>query len=62
MSGYLALGERVEVVAACDIDEAKLKRYAEHCGIQHTYTDYNEMMEKEDLDCVSVITWNVAHK
>ncbi len=62
MGGYKALADRVQVVAACDIDEPKLKRYAERYGIPHTYTDYNEMMAKEDLDCVSVTTWNAAHK
>lgn len=62
MGGYKALADRVEVVAACDIDEAKLKRYAERYNIPNTYTDYNDMMAKEDLDCVSVTTWNAAHK
>ena len=62
MGGYKALGDRVEVVACCDINEEKVKRYAEKHGIPRTYTDYNEMMAKEDLDCVSVCTWNAAHK
>ena len=62
MGGYKAMSDTVEVVAACDIDEAKLKRYAERYNIPHIYTDYNEMMAKEDLDCVSVTTWNAAHK
>ncbi|MBQ3085864.1 MAG: Gfo/Idh/MocA family oxidoreductase, partial [Clostridia bacterium] len=62
MGGYIALGDRVEVVAACDIDAEKLARYAEKYNIPRTYTDFNEMMEKEDLDCVSVTTWNAAHK
>ncbi|MGN1410195.1 MAG: Gfo/Idh/MocA family protein [Eubacteriales bacterium] len=61
MGGYRALGDRVEVVAACDIDENKLKAYAARYGIPRTYTDYNEMMAKEELDCVSVCTWNAAH-
>lgn len=62
MNGYKALGDRVEVVAACDIDAEKLARYAAKHGIPRTYTDYNEMMAKEQLDCVSVTTWNAAHK
>ena len=61
MGGYRALGDRVEVVAACDIDENKLKAYAARYNIPRTYTDYNEMMAKEELDCVSVCTWNAAH-
>ncbi|MBQ7603457.1 MAG: Gfo/Idh/MocA family oxidoreductase [Clostridia bacterium] len=62
MAGYKALPDRVEVVAACDINEKKLQKYCDRYGIPHRYTDYNEMCEKEHLDCVSVCTWNVAHK
>ncbi len=60
--GYLQQSDRVELVACCDLDEAKVKAYAQQYGFARTYTDYNEMMAKEDLDCVSVCTWNAAHK
>ena len=62
MSGYKALGDKVEVVAACDIDEKKLDKYCEQYGIPNKYTDFNEMMAKEELDAVSVCTWNSVHK
>lgn len=61
MNGYKALPELCEVVAVCDIDENKLKAYAAQYGVERCYTDYNEMMEKERLDAVSVTTWNNAH-
>ncbi len=62
MAGYKRLSDRVEVVAACDIDEAKLHGYCKQYGIPSEYTDYNEMLRKEKLDCVSVCTWNAEHK
>lgn len=62
MAGYKRLSDRVEVVAACDIDEAKLHGYCKQYGIPSEYTDYNEMLRKEELDCVSVCTWNAEHK
>ncbi|MBE6569319.1 MAG: Gfo/Idh/MocA family oxidoreductase [Ruminococcaceae bacterium] len=62
MDGYKQLTDRAEVVAVCDIDGAKAKRYAEKYNVPRVYTDYNEMMAKEKLDCVSVTTWNSAHK
>lgn len=64
MGGYKRLEEMgvVELVAACDIDEEKLAAFAKTYNFLRTYTDYNEMMEKEDLDCVSVCTWNAVHK
>ena len=62
MAGYKKYNDLVDVVAACDIDENKLNAYCKQYGIPNSYTDYNEMMAKEDLDCVSVCTWNAAHK
>ena len=64
MDGYKKLEARgeVEIVSVCDIDEAKVKAYAAKYGVGKWYLDYNEMMSKEDLDCVSVCTWNAAHK
>lgn len=61
MSGYKALND-VDVVAVCDIDKAKVKAYAAQYNVPRYYTDYNEMLEKEKLDCVSVCTWNKEHK
>ncbi|HBL83392.1 MAG: oxidoreductase [Clostridiales bacterium GWF2_38_85] len=62
IGGYKALPELCEVVAVCDIDEQKVKKYAANHGVARYYTDYNEMMAKEKLDAVSVCTWNAAHK
>ena len=64
MAGYKALEAegRVEIVAACDINEPKLLAYCEKYNIPHHYTDCKEMMKNEQLDCVSVCTWNSAHK
>ena len=63
MAGYKQLAEKgeVEIVAACDIDEQKVKRYIEKYDIPRYYTDCREMMAKEELDLVSVCTWNAAH-
>lgn len=58
--GYKSM-EHVEVVAACDLDEAKVKRYAKKHNIPHTFTDYNELLKMERLDAVSVTTWNNSH-
>ena len=62
MAGYKALSDEVEVIAACDIDEKKLTEYCKQYDIPNKYTDFNEMMAKEDLDAVSVCTWNSVHK
>ncbi len=51
----------VELCAFCDIVEERAKRKAEQHGVKGVYTDANEMLAKEELDAVSVCTWNSAH-
>lgn len=46
-----------ELVAAMDINEGSAKRVAEEFTIPAVYTDYNKMLETEDLDIVSITTW-----
>jgi predicted dehydrogenase len=45
----------VELVACCDVDERLAARNARAFGFQRFYTDYREMLEKEDLDTVFVV-------
>lgn len=62
MNSYKAFPDRCEVVAVCDIYEEKAKAFAEKYGVKNVYTDAAEMMKNEQLDAVSVCTWNSAHK
>lgn len=61
--GYLAAGN-CDIVALCDLKREKAEEFAKYCtGCNPTiYTDYNEMLKKEQLDAVSVTTWNSEHK
>jgi predicted dehydrogenase len=45
----------VELVACCDIDERLAARNAGAFGFQRTYTNYREMLEKENLDTVFIV-------
>ena len=58
---YKKLGDRVEFVACCDIVEEKAKKYAEEYGCKNYYTDCYTMLKENELDAVSVCTWNSAH-
>lgn len=53
----IALNEDAELVAVCDIDESK-KNLVKNASF---YTDYNEMIEKEDLDCVHICLPHYLH-
>ena len=50
-----------ELVAVCDLKEDRAKGVAEKYGMKHVTTDYNELVALDDVDAVSVCTWNNAH-
>lgn len=58
--GYKKL-DNVNIIAVCDINEERAKEYAEKYDIPNVFTDYNEMLKMEELDAVSVTTWNNGH-
>lgn len=60
--GYKNLSDIVEITACCDIDGNKAAAYAAEFDIPRYYTCCADMMKNESLDCVSVCTWNSAHK
>jgi len=51
----------VELCAFCDINEKQLQKRGEEYNIKNLYTSLDEMLEKENLDAVSVCTWNSQH-
>ncbi|MBE5807744.1 MAG: Gfo/Idh/MocA family oxidoreductase, partial [Clostridiales bacterium] len=63
MSGYSKLAEqgKVELVAACDINVDRAKAWAEKYGFKEVYGSHTEMLEKSDIDAISVCTWNNSH-
>ena len=45
-----------QVVAICDIDEAKARAKAQAFNIPNVYTDFRAMIERENLDAVDIVT------
>lgn len=62
LPGYAALGDRVEVVAACDINPQVLSGTADAFNIPVRETDYRRVLAREDIDLVSVCTPNDLHE
>lgn len=52
--------EGIKLVASCDLIEEKAKSHAEKAG-SRAYTNYREMLNKEDIDIVVVATPTGAH-
>jgi len=61
MHGYIELKDRVEVVACCDINFDKAKEFACRYNIPNVYDNCYDMLKNNELDLVSVCTWNAAH-
>jgi predicted dehydrogenase len=58
----IAGADEIEVVAVADIILERAEETAKEWGIPHVYQDYKEMLEKEDIEAVSVCTYNQAHR
>jgi predicted dehydrogenase len=52
----------VKVVAASDLNEACARSSAEKYAIEHVYTDFRELLERDDLDAVDVCLHNNLHR
>lgn len=50
-----------ELVAAADIREDELQRVAQEFDIPYTYTDYRELLQRDDIQCVDVCLHNKLH-
>ncbi len=51
--------EDVEIVAGCDIDPQALSKFAEAHEVEHTFEDYKELVQFDEVDAVSV--WAMDH-
>jgi predicted dehydrogenase len=52
---------RVEIVATCDVDEARREEVRERYGLDAFTTDYREVAASPDVDLVLVLTAMQAH-
>lgn len=61
LPAFLALKDDVEVVALCNLHIEKAKRVADEFGIASVYDKLEEMIEKENLDILDIITSRGEH-
>jgi predicted dehydrogenase len=54
----------IEIVAVCDIIKKKAVQYAERWGVpkKNVFTSYNKMVQMDEIDAVTVCTYNQAHR
>ena len=60
---YTAVGG-FEIVAVCDIIKSKANEAADAWGVprKHVFSSYNKMLEMDEIDTVSVCTYNQGHR
>jgi predicted dehydrogenase len=56
--------EGIEIIAVCDIVRKKASQFAEKWGVpkKNVFTSYNKMLEVDEIETVSVCTYNQAHR
>ena len=52
----------IDLVAVCDANFDKAQAVATEFDIPNAYSDYRELLDKHDLDLVSICTPHVFHK
>ncbi|OCN00812.1 inositol 2-dehydrogenase [Clostridium sp. W14A] len=50
-----------ELTALCDVDADRLRSESERLNVKYSYTDFDAMLECEELDAVSIISPSALH-
>jgi len=53
--------DRAELIAVCDIEEEKAKSFQQKYNVPYYYTDYKEMLKRDDIDVVCICTPSGMH-
>lgn len=61
MIPYLERPDRVRLTAVCDIVESLAQDYATRAGVDEIYLDFEEMLQKADIDAVDICTGHSSH-
>jgi len=59
-TGYIT-NPKTKLVALCDVDNKKLKKYGKKYSISSLYIDSKKMFNEKKLDCVSICTFADSH-
>ena len=57
----IAKNSMADLIAVCDLDEARAKKAFKDNKAKEYYTDYEEMLERADIEAVIITTPNKLH-
>lgn len=61
IKGYSKIKERANIVAICDVRKDLAKKRAEELRVKNWYTNYQEMIKREDIDAVDIMVPHHLH-
>jgi predicted dehydrogenase len=61
-AGCYDLVQRTQIVAAADSYQERLQAFGRRWNVQRLYSSYEEMMDSEELDIVSICTYPIPHR
>lgn len=56
-----AANQNVELIALCDQNKERLARVGETYDVPNLYSNYEELLNNQKIDAVSICTWNNSH-
>jgi len=59
---YYEMTKKAKIVAVADVNEQSAKEIAQRCGVKHWYTDYRNVINREDVDAVDICTPPSSHR
>lgn len=55
------LNPKTDLIALCDVDEKKLRKYGKKYSVKYLYKNSVEMFRSQNLDCISICTLADTH-
>ena len=59
---YYEMTKKAKIVAVADVNERSAREIAQRCGVKYWYTDYRDVIEREDVDAVDICTPPSSHR
>ena len=60
-AGAYADNPNIELIAAADTSAEQLNKFGKRWNVHRLYKDYRELLKNEEIDILSICTWNTTH-
>ena len=60
-AGAFSALKNVQMIAGCDINETRLKKFGKKWKVKNLYTNYHDMLSENSLDILCIATWTNQH-